>query len=75
MFPSCLVYAQENSNLSEALLGHGPQCVECYTIQAAPSGDVGFMVGRDSDDRLIVKHVADGQPLRRGDRSVEVFVV
>ena len=75
MFPSCLVYAQENSNLSEALFGHGPQCVECYTIQAVPSGDVGFMVGRDSDDRLIVKHVADGQPLRRGDRSVEVFVV
>ena len=62
------VFLQEKAILSDILSGRGSQFVECYTIQATPSGDFGFMVGQDSDDQVIVKHVAEGKPLRQGDR-------
>ena len=62
------VFLQEKVILSDILSGCGSQFVECHTIQVTPSGDFGFMAGRDSDDQVIVKHVAEGQPLRQGDK-------
>lgn len=58
-------------SLYEVLSPDAPQNLVC--VELSNTDGPGFIHGRDSYHRLIIKHVAENQPLQKSDRYVYIL--